>query len=30
MMSKKDRVGELNVERSIFGLAKADVLTAAC
>jgi len=30
MMSKKDRVGELNVERSIFGLAKADVLAAAC
>ena len=29
MMSKKDRVGELNVERSIFGLAKADVLAAA-
>ena len=29
MMSKKDRVGQLNVERSIFGLAKADVLAAA-
>lgn len=29
MMSKKDRVGELNVERSIFGLAKADVLATA-
>ena len=26
MMSKKNRVGEVNVERSIFGLAKADVL----
>jgi replication initiation protein RepC len=29
MMSKKDRVGALNVERSIFGLAKADVLATA-
>ncbi len=29
MMSKKDRVGELNVERSIFGLAKSDVLATA-
>ena len=29
MMSKKDRVGELNVERSIFGLAKADVMATA-
>lgn len=29
MMSKKDRIGELNVERSIFGLAKADVMATA-
>jgi len=29
MMSKKDRVGQLNVERSIFGLAKSDVLATA-
>lgn len=29
MMSKKDRVGELNVERSIFGLAKADLMATA-
>jgi len=29
MMSKKNRVGELYVERSIFGLAKSDVLATA-
>lgn len=29
MMSKKDRVGELNVERSIFGLAKSEELASA-